>query len=304
MDINKACDILEISIPFTQKELKKNYYKQALIHHPDKNILNIKEKEIHFHKILDAYKYLNNYLNITNEFSDIKKDIKECNNYEYLLNNFINSLQDFCKSNKNISNLIIEIIKNCNKINKKTFENIDKNILIKIFGYIEKYSDLLNINKCTLDKIKLLLKERIYLSNSIYILNPTLDNLFNNDIYVYINDNEEYYIPLWHDEITYDLSNTKLIFKCIPELPKHIFIDDLNNINVSINLYFNTIFEKDYIDIELGKNIFKIKISDLKLKKKQLYILKNKGISKIDEINIYNVNNKSDIILHINLVNQ
>ena len=48
MNLTKACDILDLNLPFTLKELKKSYYKTALKHHPDKNINNIEESEILF----------------------------------------------------------------------------------------------------------------------------------------------------------------------------------------------------------------------------------------------------------------
>ena len=68
MNLTKACDILDLNLPFTLKELKKSYYKTALKHHPDKNIENINKNEIneHFHQIQDAYKFLNEYLKIEN----------------------------------------------------------------------------------------------------------------------------------------------------------------------------------------------------------------------------------------------
>ena len=46
MIFQEACDILEISEPFTFKELKKSYYKQSLKYHPDKNRDNKKDCEI------------------------------------------------------------------------------------------------------------------------------------------------------------------------------------------------------------------------------------------------------------------
>ena len=42
--------------------------------------------------------------------------------------------------------------------------------------------------------------------------------------------NDTYYIPLWHNELCFNLPNkSKLIIKCIPELPEHIYFDHNNN---------------------------------------------------------------------------
>ena len=38
-------------------------------------------------------------------------------------------------------------------------------------------------------------------SSSLFILNPTIDNLLNEDIYKLEYNNDIYYIPLWYDEI-------------------------------------------------------------------------------------------------------
>ena len=37
MDLQKACSILEISLPFTLPQLKKTYHRNCLRYHPDKN---------------------------------------------------------------------------------------------------------------------------------------------------------------------------------------------------------------------------------------------------------------------------
>ena len=304
MNLTKACDILDLNLPFTLKELKKSYYKTALKHHPDKNIDNINNNEIneHFHQIQDAYKFLNEYLKIENNEENDNNEENENISYEYILNKFIQSLQDYCENNINISNIILNIINNYKNITKGTFEKLDKNISLKILGYIEKYSNIFKIDKNTINNITNLIKERLN-NDSVYILNPTINNLFNADIYKLEHKHELYYIPLWHDELTYELNNHSIIVKCIPNLPEHIYIDQDNNINISLTLFLQNIFDKEVLDIELGEKVFQIIVNKLRIKKHQKYIFKNEGIPIIDTDEIYDVNNKSDIIMNIELIN-
>ena len=37
MDLNCALNLLELREPYTRKELRKQYFKKALVYHPDKN---------------------------------------------------------------------------------------------------------------------------------------------------------------------------------------------------------------------------------------------------------------------------
>tara|TARA_B110001450_G_scaffold92748_2_gene87945 strand:- start:768 stop:1751 length:984 start_codon:yes stop_codon:yes gene_type:complete len=327
MNFNDACDILELHKNFTIYELKKAYYKQALKHHPDKKIKNIinigsktkKKDNEYFHKILDSYKYLNNYLiiksdinnncklhdNLNNEVND---NLNSELNYESILHNFIKTINKLCKSKidisvLDISNLILNIIKNYKTISFETFKNVDNNILLKLVGYIQQYSDVFEIKKETINKIKEIVKQKLKVENSFFILNPTIDNLFNKDIYKFNYNNDTFYIPLWHDEIVYNINNNDIIIKCIPDLPEHIYIDDINNINISITLSIENIIDKEFIDINIGKKIVKLMINEVKIKKKQIIILKNKGIPIINEIDIYNIDKNSDIIINIYLTN-
>ena len=182
MNLTKSCDILGLTLPFTLKELKKAYYKTALKHHPDKNIVNnssnknINEINIYFHEIQDAYKFLNDYLKVYNRENNNEEENDNDNiSYEYILNKFIKSLHDYCESNINISKIILNIINNYKNITKDTFVNLDTNISLKILGYIEKYSNIFNIDKNTINTITNLLKERLN-KDSVYILNPTINN--------------------------------------------------------------------------------------------------------------------------------
>jgi hypothetical protein len=54
--------------------------------------------------------------------------------------------------------------------------------------------------------------------------------------------------------------------------------------------------------VKLGKQTFEIPYNKLMIKSLQYYTLRKKGIAKIDEVNMYNIDDKADIIVKILLV--
>ena len=83
MDINIACDILDINKNYSQEELKKKYRLYALKFHPDKN--KDPGAEDKFKEINSAYVYLSE--NIHNQ-----KDTLNGENYKTLFESFLKSL--------------------------------------------------------------------------------------------------------------------------------------------------------------------------------------------------------------------
>ena len=57
MIIADACKILNLTSPFSLRELKKAYYNEALKNHPDKNPDN-PDSTVRFQNILEAYEFL------------------------------------------------------------------------------------------------------------------------------------------------------------------------------------------------------------------------------------------------------
>jgi hypothetical protein len=87
-------------------------------------------------------------------------------------------------------------------------------------------------------------------------------------------------------------------------LPENIKIDENNNLLVDLIIKVDNLllfFESKYISFKLGNRSFDIPIDQLLLKKKQIYIFFQQGISQIKENKIYDTNKKSDIIVTINL---
>jgi hypothetical protein len=133
------------------------------------------------------------------------------------------------------------------------------------------------------------------------ILNPIIDDLFDNNLYKLIIGGNTYIVPLWHDQLVYDYMDSDIYVKCYPILPENVSIDNNNNIHIILKYNITDIWEKEYLEFNLGKQTFEFSTDELKLTKNQTIVLKKQGISRINTNDIYDISNKSDIILNIAL---
>jgi DnaJ-class molecular chaperone len=283
MDISKACDVLEIEISktYTLAEVKKAYYKAALKHHPDHNIGDV-ESNARFQKINEAYTFLSTYVQV----NEHEHGEQEQGDHDDIITKFIKTLIDF----------------NIKEISLNAFEGLNKNNSLKIFEYIEKYSGMLGLENEFVESIRTLTREKMK-NDVVIIINPTIENIMNNEIYKLEYNNENYYVPLWHDEVSYDISDTEyLIVKCRPELPEHIFIDHNNDVHVKIVIEtIEQLWHEPYLQVTVGGKVFEIPVCELKIKKSQTYTFFNKGISLINLNDIYNTTRSSNIIVYITI---
>jgi hypothetical protein len=318
MDIQIAMNLLDINdielTNLTAEYVKRKYHKMALKWHPDKNGNTIEATQ-RFQRISEAYTYLikelatNTSSNNTNIFDDFvsSSDSKdEKNMYTSLLSVFISNILKTTSESSVMKDLLTRIIKDivingAKVISFKLIEDLDKDKSIELYNFLCKYKHILYINGETLELVSSLIKEK-YKNDSVYVLNPSVDDLLDCNIYkLYVNE-QLFLVPLWHNEMYFDdtLGNDMIVL-CKPELPEHIILDDNNN------LYYNLLvcFEKEmiiseyYLPIQIGKHSFKIPINKLYMKHEQNYILKGQGIPKIVEDDVYNVSCKADIIITI-----
>ena len=289
MDLNRACNILNITVPISLSDIKKKYYRAALSCHPDRN--SDSNSTAAFQELSDAYNFLCMHLEVEKE-----EVIEEECSYISIIERFIKVMigQNYDE------NTIHNIINGCKNLSIKAFENIDKNTALKIFGYIELFAEPLKIDKNTINFIKDIIKNKIK-DDKLYILNPSLDNLLNGDIYILNYDKDTYYIPMWHDEITYDLSNVSLIVKCIPELPKHMYLDEKNSLHINITTSVSKLLDHNELSVQVGEKVFDILTCELKIMKFQTYKLHDVGIPLLNTSDVFTFEKKGDIIFHLEL---
>tara|TARA_B100000902_G_C27280699_1_gene901585 strand:+ start:772 stop:1650 length:879 start_codon:yes stop_codon:yes gene_type:complete len=290
MDLERACNILNVTYPISLSDIKKKYYRAALSCHPDRN--SDTNSTAAFQELNDAYNFLCMHLEVEQD-EIIKEDDRS---YISIIERFINIM---IGSNYE-QDTIYNIINGCKNLSVKAFENIDKRTALKVFGYIELFAESLKIDEKTIESIKEIIKNKLK-DDKLYILNPSIDNLLNGDIYILNYDEDTYYIPMWHDEITYDISDISLIVKCIPDIPKHMYLDENNSLHINITTSISKLLDHKQLSVQIGKKVFDILTSELKIMKYQTYKLYNVGIPLLNTSEIFTFDKKGDIIFHLEL---
>lgn len=327
MDFKNACEIMGFSSPyrFTHKELKQKYYKLALKYHPDHNHEDQQASTGRFQELFSAYEYLSK--NMPHADADADADVDE----DISKSDYVSLFKKFLSSEYNIninidtSKIVGDILNGCKMASFKIFENLDKKTALNVFNYMEEYSDIVGIEDTVKNDLKDILREKIK-DDECVVLHASLENLFNADIYklkykanadtdtysanantydanLEHTDETLYYVPLWHDEVTYELSNDKLlVVKCIPDLPEHIKIDQYNHLHVYINVCSSTLFKRETIPVAIcdGK-VFEIPIAELRIIKEQIYTFYRMGIPMINTENMFSTDKRGNVCVHISI---
>lgn len=327
MDLNKAASILEIDLNavkvtnLTQDYLKKRFHRLALINHPDKNKNNL-ESTNKFQQINEAYEYLSKELKDINfaEGSNEKpnNEHNESNSkYIYLLSLFIGSIIDgqYKEAIKNvIKEIVIFGLNQCDKnvYLERIFLELDKDSALEVFNFICKYKHILHISIDILDFVSSLIKGK-YKNDRVFILNPSITDLMENNIFKLHVDDQLYLVPLWHDELYFDSPiGSDIIVLCNPELPANMMLDEDNNLHVTLDLKGTDLLDlikneqcsqRDcFVSLLIGNRDFSIPLNKLHMKREQIYIFVKQGISRVIEDDIYNVSCKTDIIVNIRII--
>jgi curved DNA-binding protein CbpA len=313
MDYNQAFEILEIDLvivnykDISTEYLKKQYRKLILKNHPDKNG-NTPESNKKFQQIHEAYNFLKQELNRINpaDFDNCETDNEEdASLYVNILSNFMKSV--FEGSYKDVLCKIVgDIINAGKKISVSLFDDLDKDTALNIYAFLSNNRCVLHLSQEIMDIIRDIVVKK-YNNVEVYKLNPSINDLLNNNVYKLYVKEELFLVPLWHNELYFDTSGCEIIVICEPELPHNMTIDDDNNIQIETVLNYELldlhekIIHNDTLNINIGDKVYKIPFANLYMKREQYYRIKNNGLSKIKR-DIYDVSEKTDIIVKISIL--
>jgi hypothetical protein len=187
----------------------------------------------------------------------------------------------------------------------KLFDTMGTDNMLRTYEIFVKYRDLLCIDDHTLDELKM----KISQTTHVIILNPTIDDLFDDNVYRYVHADELVNIPLWHNELYYDVPDGELVVKCVPILGEDVWITGNNDIHKCVDV--TICVDSDFTggvdwggmcSAEIGKRSFDIMYGDLKMIPVQNVVFRNAGAARINTVDMYDVDNRSDVIIHISIL--
>jgi hypothetical protein len=306
MNYKEAFEILNIDLNLVNyndislEYLKKQYRKLALKYHPDKNGNTIESNE-KFKKINEAYHFLKREIkHINPEDFNIDSDTDSDSSLYYdILKGFMKTIFEG-KYNEMLTKVVNDIITKGKQISIKIFDELDKETTLNIFTFLSTNKYTLHLSEDILEIIREILVKK-YDNVQIFKLNPCINDLLSNNLYKLYVNNELFLVPLWYNESYFDSSGCEIIVICEPELSNNIIIDDDNNILTELSINHSDLFNNESIKVNIGEKTFDIFLSNLYIKREQIYVIKNAGISK-QKNNIYDISEKTDIIVKINII--
>lgn len=300
MSYNLACQVLKLEekIEYDENEIKKQYKIMALTYHPDKNpSLDASTK---FQEIHAAYEFLMKHNNEDIYDSDEEKTTIPKDSYRWVLFSFLKNVLKTETGNYLFYTILEKISCLCEKNALETLEKLDKKILLKVHEFLQKYKSAFHFSEDFVENVEELIKSKVTKDECI-ILNPILDDLFEDNLYKLTVNGKVYIVPLWHNELVYDNSGCDIYVKCNPMLPENIEIDRDNNIHVKVKYNISDLWEKEEVNIHMGRKTLVFYPRLLKVKKTQTIVLKEQGISRINTADIYDVSKRSDVYLHMTM---
>ena len=228
MNYKTAFEILEIDMSdkkysdINLEYLKKQYHKLALQNHPDKNG-NTKDSKEKFQAINEAYEYLKREINFK---ENDEKTTTTSTVYVDILQSFLSEI--FAgKYNDKFYEIVKKII--VKKIPNKLFKDLDKEMAFDVYNFLSKHKNILHISQELLDNLIEIVQKKYEDVMEYYKLNPSIDDLLENNVYkLYVNE-QLFLVPLWHNELYFESSESnnfkEIIVSCEPELSENIKID-------------------------------------------------------------------------------
>ena len=138
---------------------------------------------------------------------------------------------------------------------------------------------------------------------NVYIVTPSLSDMYESNVLKLDYSGDIYLIPLWHSDLSFDMKedNAELEITCAPDLPDHMSLDNDNGLHVYIRTSVQSLLSKEFLTVDLQIKSLDIAVSCIRVTRHQTIVYKGLGIPRINEDDIYNNEDKGDIVIHIEL---
>ena len=306
-----ACEVLDLdpTEDLDEQEIKRQYRRKALLNHPDKNPHQSAEATKTFQEIHEAYQFL--------LLSSSSATTSEPMSYQDMLFEYMTSMfsrqqpqqqqqQPHCFQDV-ATQLFYTIAKSlttkCEETALSMLDRMDRATFVKVYKLLKKCGDVLLLPEEWKEKMENLHQSKTE-HDHIILLEPRLEDLFDDNVFRLTIEGHTFYIPLWHHELVYDRPGSEggeLTVQSVPTLSSNMTLDEHNNLQVHIRATMVDFPETLEIPICANKMVT-IERKMLYLRDYQRVTLKGQGIAKIHERDIYDVSKRADIVVHVRFV--
>ena len=315
MNCKVACETLGIPYEsdlrtfneYSMKQVRKLYYRQCLLYHPDKNHGNDTAAE-KFRAVHNAYEFVIQMKEAEGIYPGLY-NVNSASRFKDILHLFLKEIGLDGLDDSILAEFIATVGRRGRQLLQQTFIRVlDTDILVTLLSIIEEYRDVLHISDDVYTEAKTAIEQQLDKRRQIITLNPTIDDLFNHNVFVFYSEvlERKLYLPMWHPEMMYNIGKTRLVVKSIfpsaQELDDHFYVGDDNTIHAGIRRQVQDLMNSDNITIRLGDSSFQIPVLKLRIATEQEYVIVGRGIPIPNDTDVYNVSHSSDIIVTITLV--
>jgi hypothetical protein len=302
MDYRTACSVLGASDDASLAELKQCYRKSALQHHPDRGGSAEQFRQMH-----DAYERIAEH----HEEPGTNKREKSVD-YRSLLRDFVEGAIGI---ETRFACLVSELFSGAASSRDSGqycfLGLLEPTMCLRLLGWLYQHADLLGLAEGPLEDLENQI--RLHLGGmALYSVRPSVANLIQADVYKLEHEGTTYFVPLWHDQVTFDVeskeaarpkasSEGRLVVTCGPRLPSHMRLDEQNNLHVTVRVSAAAVLAAGCIHVEIGGGDHLITSSRLTLEPFQTKILTRQGPPRINTTDPYDIAQRADVFIHIEL---
>lgn len=295
MDLQKSCDILGLTKEkLDKKSIRRAYTTAALRYHPDKN----PQEGNKFLDINTAYEFLKSYLPEHEEDSVDNLSTS----YSDLLTNFIYINTGVHITTDKLSRFFNGVRTECDQLLYNSVKCMKRDDAISVYSYISKFKDVIGIDQDMLSSIEGVVKSKME-ADELIILRPLFSQLFEPNLFPLEYNGEKYYVPLWHEEVEFDVKDKSktIVVRVAPELPIGIMIDETGSVFVEARKSITTLLSSGFVDVDVGPEKIRIMARDVLVKPLQTLVFKGRGIILMDCQNILSSAGRGDIRINLEL---
>jgi hypothetical protein len=274
MDFRRACNILGLDKSnISSSTVRRAFLRRALETHPDRG-----GKKEDFIAVHDANTFLNQWISSDAEEPQGEEDLT----YVSLMRRFISVSTGIQVPDESILAFLEKVSSGCQKVAIEAVRRMDREPAVKVLEYISKYGEVVGVSEDTRRDIREIVDQKtrqVHQTIDHVVLEPTLEDMMGDLVYKLEMNGETYCVPLWHEEVIFDLESGKeLRVTMAPSLPEGTWIDSDNSIRTSVRLEASRVIEDGYARVALGGKVFDISAAELKLVPRQTAVLAEKGI--------------------------